>query len=120
MRGEILVNNRTGFKTQVTTHDNFSQTEQELFQTFKEAGVPDAVAEAIAHAYTKFMLGYITERGVGQLILDAGATEGFAIHIAKLFAHAKQSNAERATQTDGPYGFSDSPTPQKNFMAASQ
>lgn len=91
----------TEFKPQGTTMDTFQQIESRLFDAFKDAGFPSAVAEAIAHSFTQYMLGYLTEEGVARRILDSGAKEDLARDLARRFKALRDDDNPKPS--DGPH-----------------
>lgn len=108
-----MIKKNSRFIPQVTTKNSFDEDQKTLYNAFREAGTTEPVAEAIAHSFPNFMLGYITERGVGNALVKSGATEAFAVAIANLFASIKRSNAtmvDRDFPPQRPFDNHKSPT----------
>ncbi len=86
----------TGFKPQGTTMDNFSQTENRLFEQFRKFGYPDKVSEAIAYSFTQYMLNYLTDEGVARRITDSGADSRTVLLLVNAFRQAKLASHEHS------------------------
>lgn len=81
------------FRAQETSMNSFRATEERLFEHFTGIGYTGPVAESIAHAFTQYMLGYVTAEGAAQSILRAGADEATARDLGKLFQDIKSEAA---------------------------
>ena len=84
--------------------EGFSESERNLVDWLVKLGVKDEVAETFTHALVEYMLGYITERGVGKSLIDAGASEQLALAAARKF------RALKAAQTEAQENFANSNT----------
>jgi hypothetical protein len=82
----------TEFKPQETTMDTFRQTETNLFKAFTEAGFDHKLSREIAHSFTQYMLGYVTEEGVARRLLDAGAEADLARSMATTFQQLREND----------------------------
>jgi hypothetical protein len=84
------------FKPQMTTHSSFQKVESDLFKKFKGMGYETAVAKAVAHSFTLFMLGYVTAEGAARFIFDSGADEDTARELAGMFRKIKREKLPEA------------------------
>lgn len=81
------------FEPQMTTQGTFRETETNLYDRLRKFGYEHPVAEAIAHSFTKYMLGYLTVEGVAQEILGGGADRDTARKFARMFEQVRQPDA---------------------------
>lgn len=83
-----MVESDNSFQAQMTDRSSFTEVERRLFELARKHGHNDRLATAVAHSFTQFVLDYITEEGVAQSLVQAGADRQFAISTAGLFARA--------------------------------
>lgn len=91
----------TEFKPQGTTMDTFQEIEKRLYEAFIDSGYAPIVAEATAHSFTQYMLGYLTEEGVARRILDSGADAELARGLAHHFKTLRDSDGPKSGAPGG-------------------
>ena len=81
-----------------TTMSSFDTAEKNMYQQFMLAGYDEVVAEAVAHGFTRFILGYVTEQELICSLIDAGASDELAHAIAKSFRNVvSQTNDDSSS-----------------------
>lgn len=91
----------TEFKPQGTTMDTFHEIENRLFNAFTDAGYEPVVAKAVAHSFTQYMLGYLTEEGVARRIVDSGGEEDLARGLAHHFKTLRDDDGHSGATPNG-------------------
>jgi hypothetical protein len=79
------------FKPQETTMNSYQETETKLYNRFVSFGYDANLAQAIAHSFTNFVLGYLTMEGVAHHLILNGADEDTARSLAEDFRDVRDS-----------------------------
>ncbi len=77
--------------------NSYQETETKLFNRFVAFGYKRDLAQAIAHSFTNFVLGYLTMEGVAHHLIQNGADEDTARSLAEDFRNVRDS-VENSTQ----------------------
>ena len=83
----------TGFEPQMTTKNSFQGVEQRLFTLCRKNGLDEEASKEIAHSFTRFVLGYLTDEGVAQALVSKGIPKDVAVKIVEMFVAAKKAAA---------------------------
>jgi len=70
--------------------NSYAKIEQRLFDDFIRFGYSREVAEAIAHSFTKYVLGYFDDDQVFECLMKSGATEDVVEAVIESFRQAKK------------------------------
>lgn len=84
------------FRPQGTTMNSYAKIEQRLYDDFIRFGYSSEVAQAIAHAFTKYILGYFDDRQAFDWLVRSGADEDIADAVVESFRQAKQKKSSSA------------------------
>lgn len=89
------------FEPQMTTMGSFTETEAGLYHRFMEMDFGEELSKAVAHSFTRYMLGYVTEEGVAQTLLSHGADRDTARRLAEMFHAVKAKARSEQKRTTG-------------------
>lgn len=90
------------FKPQGTTMNTYAKIEQKLFDDFVSFGYDRRVAQAIAHSFTQYVLGYLSDAEAVTCLVGAGADENLAKKVVETFRLSKDKVPMRSASPTGP------------------
>ena len=83
------------FRPQETNLNSYQEIETTLHTAFRKAGFSDDQAQAVAHTFTQYSLGYYTLSGAAKRLLDAGLSDIVVKNLLSLFQEAGRASRSR-------------------------